>query len=241
MQAADYASSLSEEDNPVHAQYAFPFLNRSAAGRALAELLRKRQVITSPSLAVVLALPRGGVPVAAEVAQALSLPLDLLLVRKLGTPGFSELAMGAVASGGVLLLNEAVIAARQISPEAIAAEVAQERAELQRRESAYRGNRAPLSVAGKQVLLVDDGIATGFSMRAAVAALRQLHPARVVVAVPVAPADSIAELEQLADAVYCLETPMPFYAIGQWYDDFRQLNDEEVRTLLYHSSRAGAD
>lgn len=215
--------------------YAFPFSNRTAAGRALAGWLRRLQACPNPANTLVLALPRGGVPVAAVIAEQLTVPLDVMVVRKLGCPGNSELAMGAVASGGVVLRNEAVIAGRQIREAAIATELAAERAELQRRERAYRGNRPPLSVAdvaGKDVLLADDGIATGFSMRAAISAVRQLQPARILVAVPVAPAGSIAELQRLADAVYCLETPSPFYAIGQWYDDFRQLDDDDVRTLL---------
>ena len=219
----------------MNRSYAFPFANRAAAGRALAEWLFDLRVLTASSPALVLALPRGGVPVAAVIADQLELPLDVLIVRKLSCPGYSELAMGAVASGDVLLRNESVIAARQISEAEIAAELAAERAELQRRERSYRGTRPSLSaadVAGKDVLLVDDGIATGFSMRAAIAALRQLRPARILVAVPVAPADSMAELQRLADGVYCLETPAPFYAIGQWYDDFRQLDDDDVRTLL---------
>ncbi|MFZ5843356.1 MAG: phosphoribosyltransferase [Pseudomonadota bacterium] len=215
--------------------YAFPFVNRTAAGHALADRLQHAPVRPNPANTLVLALPRGGVPVAAAIADQLGLPLDVLVVRKLGCPGYSELAMGAVASGDVLLRNESVIAARQISEAALAAELATERAELQRRERAYRGSRPPLSAAdvrGKAVLLVDDGVATGFSMRAAIAALRQLQPARILLAVPVAPADSMAELQRQADAVYCLETPAPFYAIGQWYDDFRQLDDDDVRTLL---------
>lgn len=219
----------------MHTSYAFPFLNRTAAGYALAEWLLRLRVVTAGSDMLVLALPRGGVPVAAAIAEQLALPLDVIVVRKLGCPGYSELAMGAVASGDIVLRNEDVIAGRRISDSEIAAELAAERAELQRRERSYRGNRERLSaatVAGKDLLLVDDGIATGFSMRAAVVALRQLQPAHILVAVPVAPADSIAELQQLADGVYCLETPAPFYAIGQWYEDFHQLNDDDVRALL---------
>ena len=219
----------------MHTSYAFPFLNRTAAGHALAEWLLRLRVVTAGSDTLVLALPRGGVPVAAAIAEQLALPLDVIIVRKLGCPGYSELAMGAVASGDIVLRNEEVIAGRRISDSEIAAELAAERAELQRRERSYRGNREPLSaatVAGKDLLLVDDGIATGFSMRVAVVALRQLQPVRILVAVPVAPADSIAELQQLADGIYCLETPAPFYAIGQWYEDFHQLNDDDVRTLL---------
>ncbi|HEX4912091.1 MAG TPA: phosphoribosyltransferase [Permianibacter sp.] len=219
--------------------YGFPFRSRTAAGHALAEWLHRLQVVVTGSNALVLALPRGGVPVAAAVAEKLALPLDVIVVRKLGCPGYSELAMGAVASGNIVMRNEAVIAAREISETAIAAELLAERAELQRRERIYRGNRPPLSaatVAGKDLLLVDDGIATGFTMRAAIMALRQLQPARILVAVPVASPDSIAALQRLADGVYCLETPAPFYAIGQWYEDFHQLNDDDVCALL---SRAG--
>lgn len=220
--------------------YAFPFVNRAAAGRALADGLQSVQGFLDPANTLVLALPRGGVPVAAVIADQLALPLDVFVVRKLGCPGYSELAMGAIASGDMLLRNESVIAARQISEAELAAELAAERVELQRRERAYRGSRPSLStaeVAGKDVLLVDDGIATGFSMRAAIAALRQLQPARILVAVPVAPADSVSELQRLADAVYCLETPTPFYAIGQWYDDFRQLDDDEVHMLMHRHAR----
>lgn len=205
-----------------------PIENRREAGRALAGLLRSH----ADTPALVLALPRGGVPVAFEIADALHLELDLLLVRKLGTPGQRELAMGAIASGGARVLNPEIVDTLRISDAAIEETEREARRELERREQAYRGDRPPPQVAGRTVIIVDDGLATGATMRAAIAALRQLGPQRIVVAVPVAPVDTIAELEQEADEVVCPATPWPFSAIGQFYRNFGQVSDDEVRELL---------
>jgi predicted phosphoribosyltransferase len=172
------------------------------------------------------------VPVAFEVAEALDAPLDVFLVRKLGLPGQEELAMGAIASGGVRVLNDYVVQALQIPKEVIDAIAAREQDELERRERAYRGNRPPPDVRGRTVILVDDGLATGATMRAAVAALRQERAGRIVVAVPVASPDVCAELGREVDEIVCLETPEPFYAVGYWYQDFSPTTDEEVRDLL---------
>lgn len=206
-----------------------PLADRTAAGRSLAAVLsdyyRNEDV-------VVLALPRGGVPVAREVAAALDATLDLLLIRKLGVPMQPELAMGAIASGGVRVLNPDVVQSWRITGEDIAAVAAIEQRELERREAAYRGERPRPAVRGRTVILVDDGVATGATMRAAIAALRQLGPAKIVVAVPVAPADTVEALEEVADEVVCLATPEPFFAIGSCYRDFTQVSDEEVRRLL---------
>ncbi len=202
------------------------FENRAEAGRVLAEkLLRyaKRNV-------VVLALPRGGVPVGVEVAKRLEAPLDIFLVRKLGVPGHKEFAMGAIASGGVFLLNQELVRQLDLSAEDIQQIVDEERYELERREDAYGSNRHALS--GRTVILVDDGLATGLSMKAAVEAVRQHNPARVVVAVPVAPAEAKAQFKNIADEMICVRTPETFFAVGEWYDDFSQTTDEEVRELL---------
>ena len=181
---------------------------------------------------LVLALPRGGVPVGYEVAKQLGAPLDVLLVRKLGLPGHEELALGAVATGGVRVLHDALLAQFGISAETLARIAERETRELQRRERAYRGEQPPRDVAGRTVILVDDGLATGASMRAALRALRQRGPAAVVVAVPVAPPAVCAALRREADEVVCARTPEPFAAVGQWYDDFGQTGDDEVRELL---------
>lgn len=181
---------------------------------------------------VVLALPRGGVPVAWEVAAALHAPLDVLVVRKLGTPGHSELAMGAIASGGVCVLNDDVVDAYRIPAEAIDAVAQTERIELERRERAYRHDRPPLDVRHRTVILVDDGLATGSTMKAAVRALRLQHPAAIVVAVPVSAPETCGEVRAIADDVVCLRTPPGFMAVGQWYRDFPQTTDEEVRMLM---------
>lgn len=181
---------------------------------------------------VVLALPRGGVPVAVEVARALDAPLDIFLVRKLGVPGHRELAMGAIASGGVRVLNEEVVRWYRI-PEAVIDDTArEEEAELERRERAYRDGRSPVVIRDRIVLLIDDGLATGSSMRAAVQAVRAQKPARVVVAVPVGAPDTCREFAEVADEIVCARTPEPFSAVGQWYRDFSQTTDEEVRALL---------
>jgi predicted phosphoribosyltransferase len=206
-----------------------PYRDRREAGRYLAAKLA--DYAGRPDM-LVLALPRGGVPVAYEVARALNVPLDVFLVRKLGVPGREELAMGAIASGGVRLLNEDVVRALRIPPDVIDQVTATERAELERREREYRGDRPAPDVRGKTVILIDDGLATGASMRVAVAALRQRHPARLVVAVPIAAPSTCDEFRNEVDEVICARTPDPFYAVGLWYEDFSQTTDEEVRDLL---------
>jgi putative phosphoribosyl transferase len=203
------------------------FMDRREAGRALADELAgyrgRRDVI-------VLALPRGGVPVAYEVARRLGLPLDIFLVRKLGMPGHEEYAVGAIASGGVRVDNEGF--SGYLPADVLRRIEARERAELERREHAYRGDRPPLDVRGRTAILVDDGLATGSSMRAAIAGLRRLQPAAIIVAVPVAGRDVCEELRAIADSTVCVFTPEPFRAVGLWYDDFSQTTDEEVRLLL---------
>jgi predicted phosphoribosyltransferase len=181
---------------------------------------------------LVLALPRGGVPVAYEVAKALSAPLDIFLVRKLGVPGHEELAMGAIATGGVRVLNDDVVEYLLIPAGVIDSVAADELRELERRERAYRGNRPEPTVRGKTVILVDDGLATGSTMRAAAAALRQQSPARIVVAVPVSAPQTCDEYRMGVDEIVCATMPEPFYGVGQWYRDFSQTTDEEVRDLL---------
>lgn len=181
---------------------------------------------------MVLALPRGGVPVAHEVAKRLGAPLDVFVVRKLGLPGHEELAMGAVASGGVRVLHDEVVRGLGVPKEVIDTVTANESRELLRREHAYRGNRQPLDVADRTVILVDDGLATGSTMRAAVRGLRQKHPARIVVGVPIAAHATCTELSEEVDDIVCAVTPEPFYAVGLWYRDFTQTSDEEVRELL---------
>jgi putative phosphoribosyl transferase len=205
------------------------FRNRTDAGRQLAAELRA--YANRPDV-VVLGLPRGGVPVAFEVARALHAPLDVFLVRKLGVPGHEELAMGAIASGGVRVLNEEVVRTLHIPEETIDAVAAEEQRELERRERTYRGDRPPADVRGRTVILVDDGLATGSTMRAAVAALRRQEPARIVVAVPVGAVETCEELGTEADGAVCVRTPDPFYAVGIWYGNFSQTTDEEVRDLL---------
>jgi len=205
------------------------YRDRSEAGQLLAA--RLADYADRPDV-LVLALPRGGVPVAAEVAHALHAPFDVFLVRKLGLPSHEELAMGAIACGGVRVLNEDVVRALQVPDDVIETVAAAEQQELQRRERLYRGDRPPLDVVGKTVILVDDGLATGASMRAAVGALRQVGPARIVVAVPVGSVDTCAELRHLADDVVCAYTPEPFRAVGLWYEDFAQVTDQVVRELL---------
>jgi predicted phosphoribosyltransferase len=205
------------------------FRNRTDAGRQLAEKLAAS--VNRPDV-LVLALPRGGVPVAFEVARALGAPLDVFVVRKLGVPGHEELAMGAVATGGVRVLNDEIVHGLRIPESEIEAVAARELWEVARRERLYRGEQAPLGVQGKTVILVDDGLATGATMRAAVRALKQQHPARIVVAVPTASRDTSEALEAEADEVACVITPEPFLAVGYWYDDFAQTTDSEVRDLL---------
>jgi predicted phosphoribosyltransferase len=187
---------------------------------------------------VVLALPRGGVPVGYEVARALGAPLSVFLVRKIGVPGHEELAMGAIASGGLLVLDEQLVRALGIDDSKLDSAVRAEAQELERRAAAYDGDRAPPQLEGKTVILVDDGLATGSTMRAAALAVRRLNPARVVVAVPVASAQTCHEFEDVVDEIVCEVTPEPFRAVGLWYDDFSQTSDDEVRELL---ARAAAE
>ncbi len=210
------------------------FRNRTDAGQQLGVRLRKLFEGNAKELAqvIVLGLPRGGVPVAFEVSLALNAPLDIFVVRKLGAPGHEELAMGAIASGGIRELNAEVIDALKVAASQIEETAAREGHELERRERLYRGDRSPLEVSGKSAVLVDDGLATGYTMRVAVAALRQLHPEKIVVAVPVAARSVCEEVEKKADAVVCLYTPMEFTAVGEWYEDFAQTSDDEVRSLL---------
>jgi putative phosphoribosyl transferase len=206
-----------------------PFRDRVEAGESLAAKLtqyRDRDDV------VVLGLPRGGVPVASEVAGALGVPFDVFVVRKLGVPGHEELAMGAIASGGIRQINHDVVDSLGIPPNVIDAVAEREQRELERREQAYRGDRGPLSLTNKTVILVDDGLATGSTMRAAVIAARQRQPARVVVAVPVGAVSTCADLATEADDVVCVRTPEPFVAVGLWYRDFTPTTDDEVRALL---------
>jgi putative phosphoribosyl transferase len=205
------------------------FQNRRHAGRTLA---RRLDAYAGRDDVLILALPRGGVPVAYEVAEALGAPLDVFLVRKLGVPGHEELAMGAIASGGVRVLNAALVAQFRIPGSEIEAVTHQEEQELRRRERYYRGHHPPLDVRERTVILVDDGLATGSSMRAAIAAVRRLGPRRVVVAVPVAPPATCRELAALADEVISAATPEPFLSVGRFYQDFEQTGDEEVKELL---------
>jgi putative phosphoribosyl transferase len=209
-----------------------PVKNRKAAGQALAEALQEYK---GRDDVIVLGLPRGGVPVAAEVAEALGAELDMMLVRKLGTPGQRELAMGAIASGGSRVINRDVVRTLNISEEDISRVENAERKELQRREQAYRGKRPWPTLTGRCVILVDDGLATGATMRAAVDAVHQDVPAHVVVAVPVAPADTLEVLRKQVDNVVCLAVPEYFRAIGLWYVDFSQVSDDEVRDILAKS------
>jgi predicted phosphoribosyltransferase len=205
------------------------FRNRTDAGRQLAEKLAA--YANRPGV-LVLALPRGGVPVGFEVARELGAPLDVFLVRKLGVPGYEELAMGAVATGSVRVLNDEIVRGLGISEHEIDAAAARELQELARRQWLYRGDRPLPDIAGRTVILVDDGLATGATMRAAIAAVRQQQPARIVVAVPTASPDTCEALKAEADDVVCAMTPEPFLAVGHWYEDFTQTTDDEVRELL---------
>jgi putative phosphoribosyl transferase len=214
------------------------FRDRVAAGRALARALDH---YADARDALVLALPRGGVPVAFEVAQALHLPLDVFVVRKIGMPGNEELALGALAAGAPPVLNEELVQMLGVTPAAIAAATDKERGEVARRERAYRDELPPPVLKDRVLIVVDDGLATGATMRAAVRALRQQAPARIVVAVPVCSREARAELSAEADEMVCLEAPESFYAVSVWYDEFPQTSDEEVRSLFARaSSRAGA-
>ncbi len=212
------------------------FKDRTDAGRQLADELghyRGRADV------VVLALPRGGVPVAFEVARALQAPLDVYVVRKLGTPGRPELAMGAIASGGVMVRNEDLMVQLGISDEQAQEVAARELIELERRERSYRDGREPFDVRGKTVVLVDDGLATGATMRAAVTALEARAPAAIVVAVPTAAPDTCAEFRGLVDEVVCVATPEPFLGVGRWYQHFAQTSDQDVKALLAQAAAEG--
>jgi putative phosphoribosyl transferase len=210
------------------------FANRTEAGRLLAEKLVK---YAGRDDVIVLGLPRGGVPVALEVAQRLGAPLDVFIVRKLGVPGFEELAAGAIASGGVRVLNEDVMRAIPRADEAIEVVTTKETTELERREQIYREGRPAPQLRDRIVILVDDGLATGATMRAAVKALRQSGAAKIVVAVPVGPLDTCHELEKEADEMICLSMPAFFQAVGQYYEDFSQTSDEDVRRLLSQAAQ----
>ena len=203
--------------------------DRRQAGRVLAGELSE---YTGRDDVVVLALPRGGVPVAYEVATRLRAPLDVMVVRKLGVPGREELAMGAIASGGVLFLNEELIDELGIPKNIVDAVVSSEAREVARRERAYRSDRPPVDVTDQTIILIDDGLATGSTMKAAVASLRRRGPKRIVVAVPIAAPSTCDELASDVDELVCAVTPEPFYAVGVWYDDFSQTTDDEVRELL---------
>ncbi|MGK7872817.1 MAG: phosphoribosyltransferase [Xenococcaceae cyanobacterium] len=208
--------------------------NRTEAGRLLAS---KLAAYANRSDVLVLALPRGGVPVAFEIAKALNVPLDICLVRKLGVPKRKELAMGAIAMGGVMVINHDVVDWLHISKKMIDQVAAQEWQELERRDRLYRGNRPVPDMSNRTIILVDDGIATGSTLRAAIAALRQQQPKTIVVAVPVAPPSTCKELKAEVDKVVCLRTPEPLYSISLWYEDFSQTTDGEVRNLLARAAR----
>lgn len=210
-----------------------PFRDRSEAGRLLADAL---SAYGGRADVLVLALPRGGIPVAWQIAKSLGAPLDVFVVRKLGAPGNPELAMGAVAPGGVCILQEQIIADLGIPDAEVASIAAREQQAVQQNDALYRRNLPAHAIAASTAIVVDDGIATGSTMRAAIAALRQLRAARVVVAVPVAPACTCRELQGLADQVVCLATPEMFFTVGQWYVDFEQVTDEEIIAILERAS-----
>lgn len=214
------------------------FRDRSEAGTVLGQAVLALRDWRDP---VVLALPRGGVPVAAEVARALQAPLDILVVRKIGHPRHEEFAVGAIASGGITVMNpQSASALGDVSRAELDRVIAREQAELQRRETSYRGNEPPIALQGREAIVVDDGLATGATMRAAVAALRQLGPARVTVAVPVGARESCEALAAVADDVVCLRKPQPFYAVGAWYAQFPQTSDAQVHALLAGAQRRAA-
>jgi predicted phosphoribosyltransferase len=213
------------------------FRDRTEAGRLLAERLRD---YAGRDDVIVLALPRGGVPVGYEVAQALGAPLDIFVVRKLGVPGHEELAMGAVATGGLLVLDEGLVQALRIPEHELQRVVDAELRELERRDAAYRGDREPPDLVGKTVILVDDGLATGSTMQAAALAVQKKNPARIVVAVPVAAEETCDAFRDVVDEVVCGVTPRPFRAVGLWYEDFSQTSDDEVRELLARAAERAA-
>jgi predicted phosphoribosyltransferase len=210
------------------------YRDRFEAGQRLAT---KLMTYANRQDVLVLALPRGGVPVAYEVAKALQAPLDVFIVRKLGVPGREELAMGAIATGGIRVLNETVVSMLHIPERIIDAVTAREQQELERREHLYRDDRPAPAVQDHIVILIDDGLATGSTMRAAIAALRLQHPARIVVAVPVAAPSTCEELGREVDEIVCAQTPEPFYGVGLWYQDFSQTTDEEAHDLLIQSEQ----
>ena len=205
------------------------FENREEAGRILAA---KLMIYANRPETIVLALPRGGVPIGYEIARALNLPLDVMIVRKLGVPGHEELAMGAIASGGVRVLNRSVIESLRIPPDSLEAVEKREALELMRREATYRGNRHPVSLKGKTIILVDDGVATGSTMRVAISALREQRVGRIILATPVAPPTVRWEMEALVEDFVALVMPEDFFGVGQWYDDFTQVSDDTVYELL---------
>jgi putative phosphoribosyl transferase len=213
------------------------FRDRKQAGELLARKLTK---YANREDVVVLAIPRGGVPVGFEVARALHAPLDVFIVRKLGVPWQEELAFGAVATGGVRVLDEQIMESLQLTPEQIEKVTERENKELERRERVYRGKRAALAVKGKLVLLVDDGIATGSSMLAGITALRQLEPAQIIIAIPVAPPTTCARLRKKADDLVCVSMPESFFAIGQFYENFQPTSDVEVCALVEEASASTA-
>ncbi|HEV7925015.1 MAG TPA: phosphoribosyltransferase [Verrucomicrobiae bacterium] len=213
----------------------YRFQDRAQAGRLLAEKLAG---FSNRPEVVVLGLPRGGVPVAFEVARRLQATLDVFMVRKLGVPGHEELAMGAIASGDICFLNDSVIRSLEISPEVVNRAITRERHELKEHERVFRPGH-PVELRDRAIILVDDGLATGASMRAAVMAARERHPARVIVAAPVAARDTCQEFKELADEVVCVQTPSNFEGVGQWYEDFSQTSDQEVRRLLEEGAKFG--
>lgn len=212
------------------------FTDRSHAGRELAGAIESRGEFDE---AVVVALPRGGVPVGYEVACRLGVPLDVIVVRKLGSPGHEELAMGAVASGGIVVRNQGVMDAGGVDDETFQRIVERKQLEVRDRDRLLRGDRPPLAIDAKAAIVVDDGVATGSTINAAIRGLRQLNPKRIVVAVPVAPPETVSALLTLADDVLCLHTPTPFVAVGAWYQDFTQVADKEVRRLLTAAESPG--
>lgn len=205
------------------------FENREEAGRILAA---KLMIYANRPETIVLALPRGGVPIGYEIARALNLPLDVMIVRKLGVPGHEELAMGAIASGGVRVLNRSVIESLRIPSDSLEAVEKREALELMRREATYRGNRHPISLKGKTIILVDDGVATGSTMRVAISALREQRAGRIILATPVAPPTVRWEMEALVEDFVALVMPEDFFGVGQWYNDFTQVSDDTVYELL---------